>query len=509
MVLSTNENKTHIDDDGVDAVVFTVMSAGEDVTAQATITQNGAPFTGTQFKSETTGSFKFKATYDGKTSNEATIVVDQSDLVLTSTGTQIMANGTDKIFFIAMYGAKDVTSIAEFYDARVLYPGGSSFSAPYITNPKSYDLNVTARIEARYKNKWSNRIEVVALDYPQLEITSDKMYVRQGETVTFTVTRGGENITSECGFRVEGGADLADNTFSNATDGTYKVYAYLKAFGSSDAQYRESGKAIVKVMPAVTGEATFNAGKTVHKTIGYVTHTGTWCTPCFQNKKFIANLGTEKNDHIQWVNIFDNGHGDPRLVDATTLAKVTSDLNRWQITGYPTLMIDFADTKYGALNPTTAGQTYDAFIGNAPKTAIKVESTLTGNTINATVTVGAQEAGTYFIGAMLVEDNVIGWLSDIDSGLSGVQPTILNSIHTDVYRNVVSQNALGDPLGTMTVGQELTKSFTVTVPAKARPKHTSLVVYTTFERSGKKYMANIVKAPADGITTGYRYVEPE
>ncbi len=76
-------NTSVIVNSGTDYAEFFTTYNGNPVTAS--LKMNGANFTGDDFSTTTAGTYKFKAEYDGATSNEVTVIAaEQDDLVLLS-----------------------------------------------------------------------------------------------------------------------------------------------------------------------------------------------------------------------------------------------------------------------------------------------------------------------------------------------------------------------------------------------------------------------------------------
>ncbi len=101
--------KVEIFADGHDAVAFTVDFAGQDVTGQAVVTNltTGEVVEGNRFSTETPGTYRFTATYDGVDALPVTVTARKAELSLS---TEYRADGDTKTFtFRALYGTLDVS----------------------------------------------------------------------------------------------------------------------------------------------------------------------------------------------------------------------------------------------------------------------------------------------------------------------------------------------------------------------------------------------------------------
>mgnify|MGYP000450043920 CR=1 FL=1 len=113
LVLSAS--KSEITADGTDKVTFTVKYGEEDVTANASIADaaTGEALSGSEFATETAGSYEFVASYDGKESNKVKVdATAVSGLVLSVDKESIVNDGEDTATFTVTFDGNDVTAQA-------------------------------------------------------------------------------------------------------------------------------------------------------------------------------------------------------------------------------------------------------------------------------------------------------------------------------------------------------------------------------------------------------------
>ena len=113
LVLSAS--KSEITADGTDKVTFTVKYGEEDVTANASIADaaTGEVLSGSEFATETAGSYEFVASYDGKESNKVKVdATAVSGLVLSVDKESIVNDGEDTATFTVTFDGNDVTAQA-------------------------------------------------------------------------------------------------------------------------------------------------------------------------------------------------------------------------------------------------------------------------------------------------------------------------------------------------------------------------------------------------------------
>lgn len=157
-------DKESIINNGEDVATFTVTYQGNDVTAQAVIvnmTSADRWDAGVNtFSSQSSGTYEFRASYDGKSSNSVTVTVTiepQNPLTLHASTPRINANGADEVVFTVLYDGEDVTSQATITNTT---------SAETVTgNTFSSSVAALYQFEASYNGSTSDAITVACGDY--------------------------------------------------------------------------------------------------------------------------------------------------------------------------------------------------------------------------------------------------------------------------------------------------------------------------------------------------------
>lgn len=122
-VVELTADKTEIVADTRDAVTFTVMVDGIDMTTECTITNLNyeTALEGNTFTSDVNGEFRFVASYEKWSSNEVTITATvpeapvEKKLTISADKLRIKADGEDKATLTVSYGKDDVTAKSEIY----------------------------------------------------------------------------------------------------------------------------------------------------------------------------------------------------------------------------------------------------------------------------------------------------------------------------------------------------------------------------------------------------------
>lgn len=411
----------------------------------------------------------------------------EEDVTLIPDKTTIAADGTDKVTFTVKYGDQDVTAGAE-----INITDGAKLSSNEFTTAAAG----TYKFTASYKGATSKEVTITAteVELPALILSVDKPSIVADniEEARFTVMQDGVDVTADCNVCMESGLCLLSPVFTTSEAGEYEFYATLK---DGDGTNKSN---LVKVI-AVEHELPFDATKTLHKNVAYFTATASWCSPCNYFKTYMKRVMASYPDNIVQVNFY-SGDSKPevRSTLTNTLVSQLQRNGRFGMSGYPSSVAELRQELGEAPNIPTEPQiraAYSQYVAYPARTGIKVNSTV-GETVNATVTVGAQEAGKYSIGVFLVEDNIIAYQNGGGD----------NYNHIDVLRAKGMTSVYGEELGEMAVGETLSKEYSFTILDTYDTANLYLVVYTLYEESGNMVIANTVKAKANGLTN-YKYVD--
>jgi hypothetical protein len=331
-----------------------------------------------------------------------------------------------------------------------------------------------------------------------LVLTADKdEFIANGvDEVKFTVTLDGVDVTA--GYQV---CMVGDNglcltgPFATTSPGEYTFHAYNASLPEEEKVYSN------EVTVTATVDPTFYADRAIQKNVAFFTYTATWCYPgCYYFKTYMKNIVASYGDKVVILNLHTDGSDDigSNISVRNTMSQLAEE-GRWRINAWPTQIVELRETVENAdprYIPTEADirNAYNKYAGNSPKTGIMVDSKIDGNKVNATVTIGAKEAGDYSIGIFMTEDHVMAK----QTGHTGQYD------HTNVVREIGASSIFGDSMGAMTAGQTIENEFSLNINSKYNPENLNLVVYTLYEEDGHMVVDNSVKVTANGVT-GYQY----
>lgn len=329
-----------------------------------------------------------------------------------------------------------------------------------------------------------------------LILSVDKEVITAGgyDEALFTVKYGEEDVTAASLICVKDKICLSRPVFSSEEPGKNEFYA----------TYRDGDNVITsKNRVFVTVVDDFDPSRELHKNTALFIWTATWCGPCYILKNSIRTVTHEEGgDHIAYVNFYTSeDSGDQQSEKAVQSPLTEKFLNQMALNGrfipegFPTTVIDFTKMIVGGIPVKGLRQELSAFTSNPARTGIKVNSRIEGGSIYVTVSIGAKEADTYYLGVLLTED-------DVEAFQNGGGNSYL---HTNVVRDAGMESVFGDNIGALSKGDVITKSYTFPLLPNYEPTNLNLMVYTLYDHEmGARVMANSVKAGANGFTD-YQY----
>lgn len=379
----------------------------------------------------------------------------------------------------------------------------------------------------------------------ELVLSVDENEVEVGETVTFTVKFGDEEIVGEdvLIFTVDNGEvgeslDPGSREYVAEEEGALVFRAYFV----NDPQ-ETSNDVEITVRPDVpdvsseTWERARNSGfdmsKPVLKNTLFTTWTWSDCEPCYKFKTQMKATEAKLNDDRLIALNFYSYNSDPKVLSYRHHDYKTDLENegRNHITGYPTTLLDLDKVINSAYSASQIEEEFNAYAALPGMTGIKVVSATKGDKINLVVTVGAQQEASYSVGVLLVESEVIAnqLIGSIREDPYDPNPQRVeddNYPHTFVLRDGSLPNVFGDRIGPMTEGEVMNKKFTIDISRRHESKGSQitesdheayqnmtfnrdnlyLVVYTTYSKNRKKIVANAVMVPLNEAVD-FQYAE--
>ena len=413
------------------------------------------------------------------------------ELQLQADKTTVDADGVDMVLFTVL--DKNGNNVTE--DAIVKVGISSVLDEMDADGYKFFTTTThgTFNFTATYDGETSNEVVVTALNVAPLALFVDKSFIKADgiDQVEFTVMQGTEDVTELTQICDPDGMCLTDNVFYSNTLGEYNFYAYFKAEeGNPDRK-----KSNIVTVYVVENPTTVS----FQKNVAIFNCTGSWCPPCGTFKPILKQLQDANGDKVVLV-CFYNERGQTKVYSPVSdaLWNEINNSGNFPRSGYvPTTAFDLNTAIVSAAPYADVNEEYGEYKNKPARTGIAVSSKVVGKKVEVAANIAAESDGTYAVGALLVEDNIIFEQANQSA----------NYNHTNVLRTKGMTSAFGDNLGAMNAGSTIGKSFSLDTNDQYVVDNLSVVVYTTYVAdNGKKYIANIVKCPV-GESLGYKFAQ--
>lgn len=305
---------------------------------------------------------------------------------------------------------------------------------------------------------------------PEPRLTADltALNATAGETATFTVYSGAEDVTEYATIRnLTDGTVLEGNVFAPAGEGEWTFVAEYEGLLSEEL--------------TVTAFVVAEEGKDFFRRSLVLDFTGTWCVNCPKMDAAIEEAMTARPGRIVPVSVH------CMAVDPMYL-KPTSDnlVKRFGVKAYPSAVVDLDPE---SLISTTSSELLLSHIdrlleSRGVSAGIRIESTLDGENLSVTVEAKAVQNGEYTLSIILLEDGIVAKQTGADDG------------ENHVHNNILRQWKDGEPV-TLTENGTTTLSLTATVSGKYR-------IVAVVSRGG--LVDNVVSCTA-GASADYQFEE--
>lgn len=293
---------------------------------------------------------------------------------------------------------------------------GNTFSP---ADPGNYEIKAT------YQSVTSDEIFVTAIapvTLTSINVTVSESVIFIGSTITFSATavysdNSTIDKTSESEFYVDD-VLISGNEYTGNQEGTMEVKAEFESIISTAAQ--------VQVVDPSNLPDSFSKKAVIED------FTGAWCGYC-PRVSYAASLVEAQTDKVFFVGIH---NGDSMANNFGSQME-----NQYSIAGWPTAYID-RSTEWSYPEPNNVNQALNAASGTV-NVGLAVESTLTGSTLQMTISTGFLENMTDVkLVVFVLEDGIIANQSNYTSYYGG-DLTLTNFEHNGVLRYAAT-NVLGN-----------------------------------------------------------------
>ena len=517
-VLIFSADVTSIKADRKNAVTFTVMADGENVSTKADIflknSDSDIRLENNTFFTDKASEYEFYCIYKDVSSNPLIITALPFVLTLKADATSFKANGKETITFTVLSDNENITSEAKIYcknedDEKLLEK--NTFET---TREGAYQFY------ARYLNQQSNTIAIEAL-VSRLTLSSDKKIAKTGETITFNaISDDVYDVSADITLHIihnEQEVTQKGNVFIPSASGAYTIYASYDKKESNTIPLTVSP---AKVELAIDKTAILSNGVdcvtfTVYADDMPVDDAAIYLIGNpdvkIQDKQFSSNIhgdyafyaqyGETKSEiktvRVYFVNFTKQScifayvatwcgfspdmvtvlsqvrNAYPQTIQTICIHRATSQLSSTDVVAETFLdPMGITSTPYGIMDysyPIVRSlphiyQNYQMMKANHPvKAGIAINSQITDNQINVSLKIKVNETNEYRVGAIIVEDNVIKRQVIYPNGNRDNLYWDDNYLHHSVAAYIMPGTTVrqGKSLGTMKPGVEVTETFSI------------------------------------------------
>ena len=274
---------------------------------------------------------------------------------------------------------------------------------------------------------------------PELRLMADltALNVTAGESATFTVYSGAEDVTAFAAIRnVTDGTDLEGNVFAPTEAGEWSFVATLDGAESEPL--------------AVTAIEIADEGKDFFRRSLVLDFTGTWCVNCPKMEAAIEETMEARPGRIVPVSVH------CMSVDPMYVKPLSDDLVRkFGVKAYPSAVVDLdPESLITAQSPELLQSHIDRLLeARGPAAGIRVESTVNEGGYTLKAEMKAVRDGTYVLAVLVLEDGTVA------AQTGGTT----DYVHNNILRSWTEGESLN-----VKEGDTASCDFTGTVTAKSR-----------------------------------------
>ena len=274
---------------------------------------------------------------------------------------------------------------------------------------------------------------------PELRLMADltALNVTAGESATFTVYSGAEDVTAFAAIRnVTDGTDLEGNVFAPTEAGEWSFVATLDGAESEPL--------------TVTAIEIADEGKDFFRRSLVLDFTGTWCVNCPKMEAAIEQTMEARPGRIVPVSVH------CMSVDPMYVKPLSDDLVRkFGVKAYPSAVVDLdPESLITAQSPELLQSHIDRLLeARGPAAGIRVESTVNEGGFTLKAEMKAVRDGTYVLAVLVLEDGTVA------AQTGGTT----DYVHNNILRSWTEGESLN-----VKEGDTASCDFTGTVTAKSR-----------------------------------------
>lgn len=286
-------------------------------------------------------------------------------------------------------------------------------------------------------------------------LSADKpsIYADGADVVTFTVTADGTDVTGKAVIKV-GGLAMGGNIYKTSAPGKYTFTAEYEGVTSNTVG--------VEAVKREQVESQFARHIVVWE------FTGAWCTNCpsgYSNINYVVSRNDEYKETVHMMAFHSNYSGEDALALPDNMTDKIMNDEGVSAHGFPSFLTDLR-TGGGLVTGTDFKNSLIESIEEYPAhCGVALTSEVKDGKAAVTVKLFSEMSAAYRIAVFVVEERVKYYQKDATL-------THDEYNHRHVVRKIVSASYMGDRLGDVEAGKEVTKSYEINMDSDWNPEET-------------------------------------
>ena len=330
-----------------------------------------------------------------------------------------------------------------------------------------------------------------AFDY-QLSVDTEKLYVSADGTVEPMTVNVSSNLSWSvasdadwCSVSPEAGENDGEFNISVEPNESYESRIAYVTLSSADGAMSTKVSVVQSPVYQDGGDDSWKTVEFSHRSLAF-RFTADWCGYCPMMANAMANAQKELDGRLEVISVHGGGSG----LECSASVNL---LSQYFVQGFPTGLVDGITYIQNMSVSQTTSKIVDAVRNTEdkydPYTSASWKSALDGDKLAMDLSVYVQKAGTYKVTALVVEDKVIGYQADYNSGTS------MTYEHNGIIRTSLSDVA-GEQFTIGEDGMVKHYTFAASLPSGCNPDNVRIVVYVQkqIENQKKFYVDNTASA---------------
>ena len=433
------------------------------------------------------------------------------DLQLNVDKVKILSDGRDYVSFVVLWQETDVTSNVEINAENIVTGQSFTLEEPRFATTEEgvYKFSV------EYNGDTVSKLLIAKASVTDpnediskvLKMTVDRSVIQADgrDCAVLKVCLDGFDISSKSEIYSEEDKllNLENGKFTTNTVGDYKFYANFGTMSTYDKNASDEGlitvKAIGQAIPQVLDDPQKENTSFVHRTF-LTQFTGTGCGYCPYMIRTLRQIAVDNviPEKAVLAAVHSYGSGDPAYIPYP------------KVSNYPYLTLDLVQGFSSSQTADVLKNLVNERTTSAAKAGISVSPAYYASDamLVVTVAVKAAVAGSFNVGAWLLEDGIYGAQNDYDNIGDDTYDIHNNCVRIadSKFQHVKKETWFGYELGELSAGSVAEKTFVMKIDKKWVVENLHLAVFVSYDDADGYAVCNAVDVPIDAPTP-FEYVK--